>query len=300
MEKDKKRAFALIVFFVLIYSVFGTALYLKFGKPNNTNDFEFHYSKIIGENQKPYAPLYHLLFKPFQNPLAFYLANVLLVMAAIPFFIFKATKTFWALLVYFCGIAFSWQTMYAALYPMALTFLYFVIYLNWRKNIILLLALTLLAWKTHSFGLYFFLLVWLAEIVSHSGKRMLLLLALGFENFKATQAETGQLIAEKLKTPFQWGTVFLTLLPVPTAFFAWKQLTTKFSAFFFILIFFAFWFALNEMRALAVVEICSVFLVTEQIKNSSRKLKIGFACFFVAQTLYYFMEYWHATIKFFS
>lgn len=169
----------LALFFFVFYALFGLYLFVDRGTPNATNDFVFHYYKVLGGYDNPelfeapfavatieaYPDFFHEVVKPFVfNKFWLYFVAVVLVCLVAPLLLYKIAGDF-AVILYF-SFSLPHMVLYNATFPSFLVFIYILIYFLHRKDWVILALLTALASVTHGQGLSLFLLIWFAEIVS--------------------------------------------------------------------------------------------------------------------------------------
>lgn len=303
-----RKTLILVTFFFLGFLFFGYWNYLNFGTVNNTHDFVFHWGQAKGIAKEDvywqqldrehtnfdYPPLYHFLAGPFTfHQLAFYAFNLFLIFVLIPLALFFVKKNFWIAATYLMGVSLAHQMLYAATYPLALVMLFLVIYLNFRKNWALLFILGGLSYLTHSYGLGLFLLIVVWEVFDAK---------LDFFrkiSKKLRKYSVGWLTPQTLESPGALISVLLSQTPFPVFVYGiWGFV--KMDMLYFVLGWASFFLSLDDLRALAVVQI--VFCVTAGVAVSERpkKVKIGFAFFLLAQLAYYLVDFGLGTINFLS
>ena len=285
----------IIVLFCLMYCAFGTFNYLNYGVVANNQDWVFHFGQARGEPiessywsvmpQPPntsYQPLYHWLFSFFSfNELAFYFANVLLVCGLIPFLLVKKWPSIWVVLIYFCGISLPHQFLYASTFPNALILVFFLVYLL-KRNWLSWIVLTILAFFTHGFGLYLFLVIGFLEV----GKW----LTSGYWSVGWLQ--------QAQMSWHNFGILLLSALPLPVIYFGFKQVNKKGEIFFGGLVLISFIASFFEFRALCIAQVLLCGLAGLQLEKESKKIQAGFALFLFAELCFYVLEFVFGTWKF--
>lgn len=295
MERNTAISVKICLLFFVIYIVLGSILYFSFGTPNNTNDFKDHFDRLNG-SKKNYLPLYQIMFSPFgKNVLVFWGINLFVATFIIPFLLFRLTKTFWAIILYFCGISFFHQIIYSATFPMLLIMVYLLVYFNFRKNIPILLFLTILANYTHSAGLQLFLIIIFAELTIYYGKRISYLFTMFFLTGKIipAKAEIGYLTQQSIKSDNGIINIFTIMLPLPIFLIALK----KSGVFFGILIIASFFAAINDLRGLVVAELCCIILASQEIQYYSINFKKWIIIALIFNAIFYLFSFWLETYK---
>ena len=284
-----KKAFLafLIIFFFLFYALLGYLNYANFGIINNGQDFDFHYKRIndISDNRF-YSPLYHLIFKPLAfNQFAFYLANIILILAIVPLLIYLISKRIESVIIFFFGIPLAHMAIFSFIFPQVLIMIYFLIYLLFRKNWLIFIFLTILASFTHSKGFYLFLTILFLEII-------LIWLKNFKPNFKrfAVNGFSGVvfLIQDTFKLE-RLGFYLSVMLPIPLVYFYLRKFKINFySGIFVISIITAI---LSDIRVLWLAELILCLSLGTTFKKMPQKLKIGFCLFLLANLAYFLIDY---------
>lgn len=164
--EEKTKAYSIIFIAFIFYVIFGAFNYLDSGSINKGSDFDFHWKKILGETEKPYSPLYHIIFSPLKiNQFLFYLTNLFFILILIPYFIFQISKTFWSVLTYFTAIPLPHMIIFGATYPEAIVLSMVLFYWVNRKNWSLFFPLWIISSFMHSKGFYIFLIMLILEII---------------------------------------------------------------------------------------------------------------------------------------
>lgn len=292
--QNKTKTVILIVFFLIFYSVFGYLNYLDYGKPNNTQDFEFHWNKIKGLTKEPYPELHHFIFGFFAfNEYTYYLANLLLIIILIPILLFKLTKNVWSIFIYFFSTSLCHALIYGATYPQALVLVFFLIYLLNRYNYGLLILLTILSGLTHKSGgalflfilFYEFISVWLEPLIIKIKKK----------DFLAS----GYLFGSRLNSFTQIYELLFFVLPFPVIYFGLQKIK-KNHLFIFLSAFSLLAAFMYDFRAISIMQICFIILAAEQIKESKPTIKKGFILFSITCLILYFYFFILGTIKLFN
>lgn len=307
MQKETIFAIFIICLFFFSYLLFGFWLLEKTGKINNSQDFIFHFQKAKGLPVGDYKPLYHFLFYFFsENEFLFYSANLFLVMVLIPFLLFFLCRSFWVVLIYFCGVSFPHFTLFSATYPAALMVFLFLIYLDLRKRFILkkfyiCIGFVFIGGLIHSFGAALFLVVLLSEFVStiwaaFQLKFFLLLFLKSFLTEKTKALLKIPVILLPVHFDFsirQTNNLFLNLLPLQTIYFAAR----KIDLFFLIIIIGSAFGMLREMRAIIIPQIICCICASDYIEKKEWKTKRLFLVFLLMQCFFYLILYFGETIK---
>lgn len=161
---DKRKALLICGLATVFYLVFSSYLFINFGTPNNTNDFEAHWGGIHGSPPSNYRTGYYALFNYFdENKEVFFAMNVVLICFMLPMLLFLITKTWWATIIYFAATGLPHQWLFNATFPQAVVFTLIAVYLLNRKNWWIFLLCALFASTIHRQGLMIFLAILAAE-----------------------------------------------------------------------------------------------------------------------------------------
>jgi len=275
---ENKKALGLILVFLAFYSLFGAFNYLNFGVINNGQDFLAHFSQ-----SQDYLPLYNFVFQFFVfDQLVFYLANLFVILFLIPWLLLKISSSFYSVAIYLMGVSLPHQLLYGATYPSAMVLVFLLVYLLYKRNLLLLVALGLLAGLTHSKGIYLFGLVFFAEMA-----------AMAFSYRKSLA--TGLLLPKTLIGLKDLAQVFFSFTPLPVVYFALKN---RVEPFYLIMILFSFAATVHEIRAIVAAQLLLCILAGRNIEGASKKVRIGFVFFLLAQLFFYLLDFAGGTLKF--
>lgn len=166
----------LILVFLIIYGVFGLTNFVLFDTPNATNDFVFHYYSANGEINNPefvehygsgledYPEFFHVLTSPFaSSKLFYYLAMVFLICGIAPFLLYKLAGSF-SVWVYF-ALSLPHMILYNSTFASFMILIYFLSYLLFKRKTWAFVLFGVLASFTHRWGLYFFMIILIAELI---------------------------------------------------------------------------------------------------------------------------------------
>jgi len=292
--QNKTKTALLIVFFLVFYSVFGYINYINYGKPNNTQDFNFHWNKIKGLTKESYPELHHFIFSFFAfNEYTYYLANIILIIVLIPFLLFKLTKNFWSILIYFFSTSLSHALIYGATYPQTLILVFFLIYLLNRYNFGLLILLLILSGITHKSGAALFIVILLYEFISVWLETLIKSIKL-----KQKICSVGFLWGTKITSFFQVFELLFFVLPIPIIYFGLKKIN-KNHLFIYLSFISLLAAVMIDFRAISIMQICFIILAAEQIKESKPIIQKGFILFSITQLILYFYFFVLGTIRLF-
>lgn len=272
MRKDYIKVLFLCLLFFCFYFFIGLNDLNVFGKINNGQDFSFHFTAIEDKNFSEYPPLYHLIFLPFVfNELSFYALNLFLILFFIPLLLFKLTKNFFSVLTYFVLTNLPHLMIFGATFPQALIIIFFLIYLNYRKNFVAFFLFLFLASITHKQGLTLFFAVGLIELI-----------VFFYENFKLKFDQVfcsgGFLIGSQIDSFKDVFAVFTSFVPLPLIYFSRKAF---FDSFYFLLICFSFLAGIFfDIRALWLAQIVLSLNFVLPEKKKGFLLLIFFYCLF--------------------
>lgn len=301
MQNNGLIAIFFIVLFFMAYFLFGFWLFETTGKINNSQDFLFHFEKAQGKNVGEYKPVYHSLFSFFsKNEFLFYSANLFLVMAIIPFALFFLCRSFWVVLIYFCGVSFPHLTMFSATFPAALMVLLFLFYLELRKRLMfqkiyICIGFIVIAGMVHSFGSALFVAVLIAELISTFW--------IAFEIKKLVKScvpllnnasPAVVLSPGYLKPEFKiFQNIFLNLLPLQTVYFALQ----KMDLFFFLICAASVFGMLTDIRAIIIPQIICCICASDCLEKKEWKTQRLYIFFLMIQCCFYLVFYLSETLK---
>lgn len=134
--------------------------YNSFGHYSNSNDYLFFYYLTQNKCYEfyedcSYSPLYPFITSILGNEDNFFLFNLALLILVIPLILLKINNSNWILLLYFLGISFIHNILYAGIFPQLLITIYFLLIIAFRDELLLHLSLIVLASLTHSYGALF-------------------------------------------------------------------------------------------------------------------------------------------------
>lgn len=213
------KAGLIIVFFLTLYLLLGLTNYTQTGLPNGTNDFIFHWAIVsqdfkdpallevyggVMEGFRQYPNAFHFLVRPISpNPLIFYFWAVIIIVLIAPALLYKIAGKF-AVITYF-ALSLPHMALYSFTLPSFMILIYLLIYLNYRKNYLVFILLSLLATATHQFGIIVFALVAFAELFQKIIKKANLAPA-GFLNIARADSPTdiANLFLNHLNFYFIW------------------------------------------------------------------------------------------------
>lgn len=287
------KAVSLIFLFFLLYLSVGVWNYWSFGAVNGGQDFAFHWGRVSGVVfEREYPVGFHLIFSFFGwSQIAFYAANLFLIVVLIPLLLWRISGKWWSVLIYFCGISLPHQLLYGATYPQALLLALFLFYLCFRRNWALLGVLTAVGLLVHHQGLLLFAGVWAAE-----------LFWLFWKKFARKRIDKFIHGAGLLVHSRWWGLegtveLFLIQVPIPVFYFGLKGLKDGFFA---LLLAGSFLAATQNLRAISVAQLVLVVFSSRAISKCRLRIKAGFVLFLVFQGLFFVADFVGGTLKFAS
>ena len=290
---------AIIAVFFLFYICFGAWNYVSYDKVNNTQDFDFHFKRVQGIDENPkYLPGYHAIFSLFGwNQFLFYSANVFLICVLIPILLYLLKNNWWVVAIYFCGIPLAHQLLYGATYPQALVLVFFLAYLVYRKRFGMhpgaLIWLTIAATLTHNLGLALFSIIWLLESLSIIFKKSGL--EKHIEEFIGKYGAVGWIGPSQMIGLKGAIELFFFQLPIPVLIYGFSGLKSLFYA---VLVIVSIAGTPFDFRAISIAQLILVFGTSEAIKGKSKKIKVGFVIFLIAQVAFYLLDYGLGTWKY--
>lgn len=148
------------ILFFIPYAYFND----MFGHYSNSNDYLFFYYLTQNKCYSPYLnceykPLYLYITSGLENETLFFLFNLSLLIIVIPLILLKINNSNWILLLYFFGISFIHNILYAGIFPQLIISIFFLLILAFRKQLILHSILIILGALTHSYGGIFLLII---------------------------------------------------------------------------------------------------------------------------------------------
>lgn len=298
MRKEFIKVLFLIFVFFVFYFFLGYSNYGFYGKTNSSQDFKFHYEtakniSIKNGFETGYPPFYHLLFSFFAfNEFIFYFINLILISIIIPLMVFYISKKAYAVLIYFCGTSLMHNLIFGSTFPEALILVFVLIYFANRKNLLLWIILTFLAFLTHKSGGYLFLLIGFAELIS----LMIVVITNRFNEKINNCLPAGYLIGTRLDSLQSLSVVLLSILPIPILYFGIKKIISN--AFYTIIFIGSLIIAIQlDIRALSIIQLIFCFTVAEEIETKNKRIQIGLMLFLAAQTTFYLIDFGFTTWK---
>lgn len=289
----------LIIVFFIIYCLFGITLSMYFGSPNGTNDFIFHYYRANGDIENPeftqyysvekmssYPETFHILASPFasQGKLGLYLFAVFLIIVIAPLilFHFKGSIAVW---VYY-SLSLPHMILYNSTYASFMILIYFLLYLFFKRKLWAFIFFGMLAVITHRWGLYFWAIIWIAEVIE-----LLLIKYKIIEKLKPLKhsAGIGVLAQDKIMSFTKLISVFLNHM---NFYFFYLARKSK-NYFLWILIIFGIIGAIIiDFRVLILSQVCLPIIVAEELKNKKVSKKFYLICIFlmILNFSLYFLE----------
>lgn len=283
--KDSTKVILISTAFLLFYLTLGVVNYSNFGQVNNTIDFDIHWNKIADLNFHPeYPSTYHFIFQIFsQDQLLFYGVNLLIICLIIPILLFLITKTYWSVILYFCGVSLPHVWLYGATFPQAFIFMLILFYLANRKNPFVYVFWFVFASLLHRHGVYLFALIGVAEIIhwffGRIKEKYFPAVVLGVQKFYSIPVLLFYLVTQ-ISLP-----IFIFIKNI------YKDVFYLFLAIIPIL------FLNYDARLISVTQIVLVIVASPEIAKSNHKYLICFILFFYL--IFFLLEFAVGTTKLF-
>jgi len=291
VKEASKAALISIVFFAFFLG-FGAYNYFSFGVVNNSIDFAVHWGKVQDLTKYPVYPGgYHVLFSVFDSSeLLFYIANIALICLIVPSLLYFGTKTWWATLIYFCGVSLPHLWIYGATYPQAFVFTLLIIYLLNRKKPLIFALCTMLASVVHKEGVYLFALILVAEVFEYLANKVWACIKpkMGLGEFSLAGAVV--LRVQKFNDIWQLLFFLVTQISLPIWFFG----KTVFKKPFWLVLVIAPLFLLQiDARLISITQLALIFVTAPEIAKSKHK-KIVIALLGI-QLVFFLLDFGLAT-----